>query len=166
MSNALNNRIGHGVDAHQLVAGTPLIIGGVSIPFQNGSKGHSDGDVLYHAIVDAILGALALGDIGQHFPSDDEMWRDVPSRKFLEHAKHLMQEKGYTAVNIDTTVILQEPELRSYISEMRENIACVLSISVDAVSVKATTTDHLGFTGSGNGIAATAVTLLIKKNGH
>ncbi len=166
MFNTLKNRIGQGVDVHQLVAGTPLIIGGVFIPFPSGSKGHSDGDVLYHAIVDAILGALALGDIGQHFPSDDEQLKNAPSQKFLEHAKHLMQEKGYTAVNIDTTVILQEPELRSYISEMRENIACVLSISVDAVSVKATTTDHLGVTGSGDGIAATAVALLIKKNGN
>ena len=165
MSNALNNRIGHGVDAHQLVAGTPLIIGGVSIPFPNGSKGHSDGDVLYHAIVDAILGALALGDIGQHFPSDDERWRDTPSRKFLEHAKHLMQKKEYMAVNIDATVILQAPEIRSYISDMRENISRFLSISVDSVSVKATTTDFLGFTGSGDGIAATAVVLL-KKNGN
>ncbi len=166
MSNALNNRIGQGVDVHQLVAGTPLIIGGVSIPFPNGSKGHSDGDILYHAIVDAILGALALGDIGQHFPSDDERWRDAPSRKFLEHAKHLMQEKGYKAVNLDATVILQEPEIRSYILEMRENIACVFSISIDAVSVKATTTDRLGFTGSGDGIVATAVVLLTKKNGN
>ena len=166
MSNTLKNRIGQGVDAHQLVAGTPLVIGGISIPFPSGSKGHSDGDVLYHAIVDAILGALALGDIGQHFPSDDERWRDAPSRKFLEHAKHLMQEKGYTVVNIDATVILQTPELRSYISEMRENIARVLSLSVDAVSVKATTTDRLGFTGSGDGILATAVVLLTKKNGN
>ena len=166
MSNAIKNRIGQGVDAHQLVAGTPLIIGGVSIPFSNGSKGHSDGDVLYHAIVDAILGALALGDIGQHFQSDDERWRDAPSRKFLEHAKHLMQEKGYTAVNIDATVILHTPELRSYISEMRENIARFLSISIDAVSVKATTTDHLGFTGSGRGIAATAMALLAENNGN
>ena len=151
---------------HQLVPGTPLIIGGVSISYSKGSKGHSDGDVLYHAIVDAILGALALGDIGQYFPSDDERWRDVPSRKFLEHAKQLMQEKGYTAVNIDATVILQTPELRSYISEMRENIAHYLSISVDAVSVKATTTDRLGFTGSGDGILATAVALLTKTNGN
>ena len=166
MSNTLKNRIGQGVDAHQLVAGTPLIIGGVSIPFSNGSKGHSDGDVLYHAIVDAILGALALGDIGQHFPSDDERWRNAASRKFLEHAKHLMQEKGYTAVNIDATVILQTPEIRSYISEMRENIAHFLSISVDTVSVKATTADRLGFIGSGDGIAATAVTLLTKKYGN
>ena len=162
----MKNRIGQGVDVHQLVVGTPFIIGGVSIPFPNGSKGHSDGDVLYHAIVDAILGALALGDIGHYFPSDDERWRDVSSRKFLEHAKHLMQEKGYTAVNIDATVILQEPELRSYILEMRENIACVFSISIDAVSVKATTTDRLGFTGSGDGIVATAVALLTKKNGN
>ena len=163
MSNALKNRIGQGVDAHELVAGTPLIIGGVSIPSPNGSKGHSDGDVLYHAIVDAILGALALGDLGQHFPSDDERWRDAASRKFLEHAKHLMQEKGYTAVNIDATVILQTPEIRSYILEMRGNIAHFLSISVDTVSVKATTSDRLGFTGSGDGIAATAVALLTKK---
>ena len=162
----MNNRIGQGVDVHQLVDGTPLIIGGVSIPYPKGLKGHSDGDVLYHAIVDALLGALSLGDIGQHFPSNEERWKDAPSRKFLEHAKHLMQEKGYTAVNIDATVILQTPELRSYISEMRENIACVLSLSVDAVSVKATTTDRLGFTGSGDGILATAVALLTKKNGN
>ena len=165
MFNTLKNRIGQGVDVHQLVAGTPLIIGGVSIPFPNGSKGHSDGDVLYHAIVDAILGALALGDIGQHFPSDDEQLKNAPSQKFLEHAKHLIHEKGYTVINIDSTVILQTPELRSYILEMRENIAHFLSISIDAVSVKATTTDRLGFTGSGNGIAATAVALLTKKNG-
>ena len=166
MSNVLKNRIGQGIDVHQLVAGSPLIIGGVSIPFPKGSKGHSDGDVLYHAIVDAILGALALGDIGQHFPSDDERWRDTPSRKFLEHTKHLMQKKEYMVVNIDATVILQTPELRSYISEMRENVARFLSISIDAVSVKATTTDHLGFTGSGDGITATAVALLAKKNGN
>ena len=162
----MKNRIGQGVDVHQLIAGTPLIIGGVSIPFPNGSKGHSDGDVLYHAIVDAILGALALGDLGQHFPSDNERWRNAASRKFLEHAKYLMQEKGYTAVNIDTTVILQEPELRSYISKISANIAHVLSISVDTVSVKATTTDHLGFTGSGEGIAAMAVVLLTEIDGN
>ena len=166
MSNVLINRIGQGIDVHQLVAGSPLIIGGVYIPFPNGSKGHSDGDVLYHAIVDAILGALALGDIGKHFPSDDERWKDAPSRKFLEHAKYLMQKKEYMAVNIDATVILQAPELRSYISEMRKNVARFLSISIDAVSVKATTTDHLGFTGSGDGITAIAVALLTKKNGN
>ena len=162
----MKNRIGQGVDVHQLIAGTPLIIGGVSIPYSKGSKGHSDGDVLYHAIVDAILGALALGDIGQYYPSDNKSWEDTPSRKFLKHAQYLMQEKGYTAVNIDATVILQEPHLSSYISEMRKNISHVLSISLDAVSVKATTTDSLGFTGTGVGIAATAVALLTETDGN
>ena len=156
----MKNRIGQGVDVHQLLAGAPLIIGGVSIPYSKGSKGHSDGDVLYHAIVDAILGALSLGDIGLHFPSDDDRWKDVNSRKFLEQAQYLMKEKGFVAVNIDTTIIIQEPRLSSYIEKMRENIASILSISIDSVSVKATTTDHLGFTGSGEGIAAIAVALL------
>ena len=156
----MKNRIGQGVDVHQLVAGPPLIIGGVSIPYSRGSKGHSDGDVLYHAIVDAILGALSLGDIGLHFPSDDERWKDVKSRKFLEQAQYLMKEKGFVAVNIDATIIIQEPRLSSYIEKMRENIASILSISIDSVSVKATTTDHLGFTGSGEGIAAMAIALL------
>jgi 2-C-methyl-D-erythritol 2,4-cyclodiphosphate synthase len=162
----LKNRIGQGVDVHQLVAGTPLIIGGVSIPYPKGSKGHSDGDVLYHAIVDAILGALAMGDIGQHFPSDDERWKDIQSREFLEHAQYLMQEKGYATVNIDATVILQKPGLSSYIPEMRRNIARVLSISIDSVSVKATTTDHLGFIGTEDGIAATAIVLLTEPDGN
>ena len=159
-------RIGQGVDVHQLLAGIPLIIGGVSIPYSKGSKGHSDGDVLYHAIVDAILGALALGDIGQYYPSDNKRWEDAPSRKFLKHTQYLMQEKGYAAVNIDATVILQEPHISSYISEMRKNISHVLSISLDAVSVKATTTDSLGFTGIGEGIAATAVALLAETDGN
>ena len=162
----MNHRIGQGIDVHHLVSGTPLIIGGVSIPFPRGSKGHSDGDVLLHAIVDAILGALSLGDIGRHFPSDDERWKDAKSRKFLEHAQYLMKEKGYAVLNIDATVILQEPELRSYISKISANIAHVLSISVDTVSVKATTTDHLGFTGSGEGIAAIAVALLTEIDGN
>ena len=145
---------------------TPLIIGGVSIPYYKGSKGHSDGDVLYHAIVDAILGALAMGDIGQHFPSNDERWKDAPSRKFLEHSQYFIKEKGFVVVNIDATVILQEPRLSSYILEMRENISNVLSLSIDAISVKATTTDQMGFTGSGDGIAATAVVLLTATNGN
>ena len=162
----MKNRIGQGIDVHQLVSGTPLIIGGVSIPYARGSEGHSDGDVLYHAIVDAILGALALGDIGQHFPSDDEQWKNAKSQKFLEHARYLMQEKGYEAVNIDATVILQEPRLSTYLSEMRDNIAHVLSISVHFVSVKATTTDHLGFIGSGECIASIAVALLEKTDGN
>ena len=159
-------KIGQGIDVHQLVTGPPLIIGGVSIPYSKGSKGHSDGDVLYHSIVDAILGALALGDIGQHFPSGDERWKDAPSKKFLEHAQYLMQEKGYATVNIDATVVLQEPQLLSYISAMRQNIARVLSIAVDSVSVKATTSDHMGLTGTGAALAATALVLLIETNGN
>ena len=159
------NRIGQGVDVHQLVAGTPLIIGGVLIPYTKGSAGHSDGDVLYHAIVDSLLGALSLGDIGHHFPSDDDDWKDAHSLQFLQHTQHLIKKKDYATVNIDSTVIIQEPKLGSYILEMRENIANVLSISIDAVSVKATTTDHLGFTGTGEGLAATAVALLLKTNG-
>ena len=162
----MNNRIGQGTDFHQLIIGIPLIIGGVSIPYSKGSKGHSDGDVLYHSIVDAILGALALGDIGQHFPSGDERWKDAPSQKFLEHAQYLMQEKGYATVNIDATVVLQEPQLLSYISAMRQNIARVLSIPVDSVSVKATTSDHMGLTGTGAALAATALVLLIETNGN
>ena len=162
----MNNRIGQGIDVHRLVTRTPLIIGGVSIPYSKGSKGHSDGDVLYHAIVDAILGALAMGDIGQHFPSDDERWKDAPSQKFLEHSQYFIKEKGFVVVNIDATVILQEPRLSSYILEMRENISNILSLSIDAISVKATTTDLLGFTGSGDGIAATAVVLLTATNGN
>ena len=162
----MKNRIGQGIDIHQLVAGTSLVIGGVSIPYSKGSKGHSDGDVLYHAIVDAILGALSMGDIGQHFPPDDKRWEDARSIKFLEHAQYLMQEKGYAACNIDATVILQEPRLSSFISEMRENISHVLSIHLDTVSVKATTTDHLGFIGSGEGIAAIAIALLTETNGN
>ena len=159
-------RIGQGVDVHQLLAGIPLIIGGVSIPYSKGSKGHSDGDVLYHAIVDAILGALALGDIGQHFPSDDERWKNAPSLKFLEHANYLMQEKGYKTINIDTTVILQEPILSSYILEMQPFGICFPFNILDAVSVKATTTDFLGFTGTGVGIASTAVALLTETDGN
>ena len=161
----MHTRIGQGIDVHQLIAGIPLIIGGVSILYSKGSKGHSDGDVLYHAIVDAILGALALGDIGQHFPSDDERWKDTKSLKFLKHAQYLTQEKGYKVSNIDTTVILQEPSLSSFIITMRENIASILSISVDDVSVKATTTDYLGFSGSGEGIAATAIVFLKETDG-
>ena len=153
-------RIGQGIDVHQLIADIPLVIGGVSIPYSKGSKGHSDGDVLYHAIVDAILGALSLGDIGQYFPSDDMRWKNSNSKKFLEHAQYLILEKGFTVVNIDTTIILQEPQISVYVPEMRENIAKILSISIDSVSIKVTTSDYLGFVGSSDGIIATAGLLL------
>ena len=155
-------RIGNGIDIHQLEEGIPLIIGGVPIPCQKGSKGHSDGDVLFHAIVDAILGSLSLGDIGKYFPSDNSKWKNADSRIFLEHVFKLINEKGYSVENIDTTIILQEPIINPHILQMREKIASILSADLDQVSVKATTTDKLGFIGKGEGIAATASVLLKK----
>ena len=161
----MQNRIGYGIDAHQLEVGIPLIVGGVSIPFPKGSKGHSDGDVLFHAIVDAIFGSLALGDIGQHFPSDESRWENANSRKFLDHAFTLMTEKGFSIVNVDATIILQDPKLTSHILQMRKNLADILSADLDQISVKATTTDKMGFIGKGEGIAATAVVLILDNNG-
>ena len=155
-------RIGNGIDIHQLEEGIPLIIGGVPIPFQKGSKGHSAGDVLFHAIVDAILGSLSLGDIGKYFPSDNSKWKNADSRIFLEHVFKLINEKGYSLENIDATIILQEPIINPHILHMREKIASILSADLDQISVKATTTDKLGFIGKGEGIAATA-SVLIKK---
>ena len=156
-------RIGHGIDAHKLKADIPLIIGGVTIPFSKGSKGHSDGDVLFHCIVDALLGALALGDIGMHFPSSDNRWKNANSKKFLEHSNALMIEEGYAIENIDATVILQEPKLSSYILQMRTNIANILSTDLNQISIKATTTDKMGFIGKGEGIIASS-TLLVSSN--
>jgi len=156
----LPTRIGNGFDVHQLEAGTPLIIGGVSIPFHKGSMGHSDGDVLLHAIVDALLGSLALGDIGTHFPSDDARWKDADSRKFLEHAYTLIKENGFSVENVDSVIILQIPAVAPYLLKMRKNIAQILSTDLDQISVKATTTDNLGYIGKGDGIAATAVVLI------
>ena len=157
--------IGNGIDTHQLEEGVPLVIGGVSIPYFKGSKGHSDGDVLFHAIVDAILGSLALGDIGQHFPSDESRWENANSRKFLDHAFTLMTEKGFSIVNVDATIILQDPKLTSHILQMRKNLADIFSADLDQISVKATTTDKMGFIGKGEGIAATAVVLILDNNG-
>ena len=158
----MKHRIGQGVDVHQFENGAPLIIGGVSIPYTKGSKGHSDGDVLYHSIVDAILGALALGDIGEYFPSDDDRWENADSKIFLKHIQSLMKEKNYMIGNIDSTIILQNPQINPYILEMRKNIANILSIPVDSISVKATTTDKLGFIGTEDGLAAMAVVLLVE----
>ena len=154
--------IGNGIDVHQLEESIPLVIGGVSIPSSKGSRGHSDGDVLFHAIVDAILGSLSLGDIGKYFPSNSPRWKNADSIIFLEHACKLMGEKGYSVENIDATVILQNPVLNPYIKKMRENIATVLLVSLDRISVKATSTDKLGFIGKGKGIAAIASTLIQK----
>ena len=161
----MQNRVGYGVDAHRLEAGVHLVVGGVSIPFPKGSKGHSDCDVLFHSIVDAILGSLALGDIGQHFPSDESRWENANSRKFLDHAFTLMTEKGFSIVNVDATIILQDPKLTSHILQMRKNITDILSANLDQISVKATTTDKMGFIGKGEGIAAVAMVLISNNNG-
>lgn len=153
-------RIGTGYDVHKLVEGRDLIIGGVNIPHKLGLLGHSDADVLLHAIMDAILGAAALGDIGKHFPDTDEAYRGASSMKLLARVAELIQEQGYVAGNIDATVIAQQPKLRPYIDTMRENVASTLGIPVDCVNIKATTEEHLGFTGREEGISAQAVCLL------
>jgi 2-C-methyl-D-erythritol 2,4-cyclodiphosphate synthase len=153
-------RIGHGFDVHQLVEGRRCIIGGVDIPFEKGLKGHSDADVLLHAICDALLGAAALGDIGKHFPDTDERYKDIDSRQLLKHVAELLKKKGYTVLNIDCTVIAEAPKLAPYITVMREHIAEDLGVTLDAVNVKATTTEKLGFTGRGEGIASEAVCLI------
>lgn len=162
----MDYRIGQGTDTHQLVEGTPLIIGGVSIPFHKGSKGHSDGDVLLHAIVDALLGAISQGDIGSHFPSNDERWKGANSMIFLKHAYNLMKEMGYEIQNIDGTIILQEPHISQFIPKMIENIETILESDKSQISVKATTTDHLGFIGNGSGISANSIVLIRKLNGN
>ena len=153
-------RIGHGYDVHKLISGRKLILGGVDIPYDKGLLGHSDADVLLHAISDALLGAAALGDIGKHFPPDDERFRDADSLLLLAHVGKLVKESGYTVSNIDSTVLAQRPKLAPHIEKMRENIARALELDVSAVSVKATTEEGLGFTGSGDGIAAHAVALI------
>ena len=159
-------RIGQGIDAHQLEEGTPLIIGGVLIPSDKGSIGHSDGDVLYHAIVDACLGAMALGDIGQYFPSSNNKWKNMNSKHFMVETYMLMNKKGYKIANIDSTIILQEPQINCHIKKMKKNISEIFSMSINDVSVKATTTDNLGFIGLGKGIAATSIVIILKDNGN
>ena len=153
-------RIGSGYDVHKLVPGRPLIIGGVTIPYEKGLLGHSDADVLLHAISDALLGAAALGDIGKHFPDTDPAYKDADSLELLRKVGHLLSEKRYIIENIDATVIAQAPKMRPYIDQMREKIASALELDVNQVNVKATTEEGLGFTGAGEGIAAQAVALL------
>lgn len=155
-------RIGHGYDVHRLTEGRALIIGGVDIPYEKGLKGHSDADVLTHAVCDSLLGAAALGDIGYHFPDSDPAYKGISSIKLLSFVGKLLKEKGYSVVNIDSTVIAQAPKLAPFIAEMRRNMAAALGLDTDAVSVKATTEEHLGFTGNGQGIAAHAVCLIEK----
>lgn len=153
-------RIGHGFDVHQLVEGRKCIIGGVDIPHPKGLKGHSDADVLLHAICDALLGAAALGDIGKHFPDTDPRFKGIDSRGLLRHVAALIKEKGYDVVNVDATVIAEEPKLAKHIATMCVNIAADIGVANDCVNVKATTTEKLGFTGRGEGIAAEAVCLI------
>lgn len=154
-------RIGQGFDVHKFGGDGPIILGGVSIPYSQGLLAHSDGDVLLHALSDALLGALALGDIGKHFPDNDATFKGVDSRVLLRQIVTLMNEKGYQIANIDTTIIAQSPRMAPFIDAMRENIAHDCHCPLDAVSVKATTTETLGFTGRKEGIAAQAVVLLL-----
>lgn len=156
-------RIGSGYDVHKLVENRDLILGGVKIPYEKGLLGHSDADVLLHAIMDALLGAAALGDIGCHFPDTDHAYKGADSKKLLYCVLDLISEKEYCIINIDATIIAQKPKLKPYILEMREHIAAVLGIELDQINVKATTEEGLGFTGAGEGIAASAVCLLQKK---
>ena len=154
-------RIGQGFDVHQLVAGRKLIIGGVDIPYDQGLLGHSDADVLLHAICDALLGAAALGDIGKHFADTDAKFKNIDSRILLREVSRLLNNAGFRVGNVDATIIAQAPKMAPHIAQMVENIAADLGIAMNAVNVKATTTEKLGYTGRGEGIAAQAVALLL-----
>lgn len=155
-------RIGHGYDVHRLVEGRKLILGGVEVPFEKGLLGHSDADVLAHAVMDAVLGAAALGDIGKHFPDTDPEYSGADSLKLARRVAEILHENGWKIENIDSTILCQRPKLAAYIPAMREKLAEAFGLPVEAVSVKATTEEHLGFTGEGLGIAAHAVALIEK----
>ena len=161
MSEIPSFRIGHGFDVHQLVVGRKCIIGGVDIAYERGLLGHSDADVLLHAICDALLGAAALGDIGKHFPDNDAKFNDINSRELLRHVGALIKDRGYAISNIDATIIAQEPKMAPHIPNMVINIASDLHLELSQVNVKATTTENLGFAGRGEGIAVEAVCLLV-----
>jgi 2-C-methyl-D-erythritol 2,4-cyclodiphosphate synthase len=154
-------RIGHGFDVHQLVENRPLVIGGITIPYEKGLLGHSDADVLLHAIADAILGAMGLGDIGKHFPDTDPRFKDADSAELLGEVWKMAVAKGMRLGNLDSTIIAQQPKMAPYIMQMRERIAAILEVEVDQVNVKASTTEKLGFVGRGEGIATEAVVLLL-----
>ena len=156
-------RIGHGYDVHRLTEGRPLILGGIHIPYERGLLGHSDADVLAHAVMDALLGAAALGDIGGLFPDSDERWRGADSLRLLEQVTALLAENGWEIGNVDATVLAQAPKLAPYIPEMRQKLAAAMGVNASQVSVKATTEEHLGFTGAGEGMACHAVALLTEK---
>lgn len=150
-------KTGIGIDVHAFTDGDGLVLGGVKVPYQRSVSSHSDGDVVIHAIVDALLGAVGAGDLGTHFPSSDQRWKDADSRLFLREASNILKQAGATLNNVDCTVILQEPALAPHIPQMRKLLAADLEVDLSQVSIKATTTDHLGFTGRGEGIAALAV---------
>ncbi len=153
-------RIGHGYDVHRLTEGKKLILGGVTIPYERGLLGHSDADVLVHSIMDAILGAAALGDIGKHFPDTDDQYKGADSLRLLREVVRIVQKEGYQIINIDSTVIAQRPKLKDHMEEMRKNIAECCHIEISQVNVKATTEEGLGFTGRGEGISSHAVVLI------
>lgn len=155
-------RIGHGYDVHRLVEGRKLILGGCEIPYEKGLMGHSDADVLCHAVMDALLGALALGDIGRHFPDNDPKYQNADSMKLLDTVMNVLAQSGYSVSNVDATVIAQRPKLAPYMDEIRQNLAKGLQVDLSQVNVKATTEESLGFTGRGEGISAHAVCLLKK----
>ncbi len=155
-------RIGHGYDVHRLTEGRPLILGGVTIPFEKGLDGHSDTDVLVHAVLDALLGAAGKGDIGRHFPDTDESLRGIDSLILADRVREILSLDGWTVSNIDATVIAQRPKLAAYLSEMTDHLAAALGTTPDRINVKATTEEKLGFTGRGEGIAAHAVCLIVR----
>ena len=156
-------RIGHGYDVHRLTEGRPLILGGVTVPYERGLLGHSDADVLAHAVMDALLGAAALGDIGGMFPDSDERWRGADSLRLLEQVTARLAENGWAIGNVDATVLAQAPKLAPHIPEMRQKLAAAMGVDASQVSVKATTEERLGFTGAGEGMACHAVALLSRK---
>lgn len=156
-------RIGSGYDVHQLVEGRALIVGGVTIPYDKGLLGHSDGDVLLHAIMDSLIGAMALGDIGKHFPDTDPAYKGADSMVLMGHVKKLMDEEGYELGNLDATIIAQRPKMAPHIDAMRAKVADILGVAVNQVNIKATTEEGLGFTGEGLGISAQSVALLVSK---
>lgn len=160
----MSYRIGTGIDFHQLVEGRALWIGGVQIPHYKGALGHSDADVLLHAICDALLGALALGDIGIHFPNTDPAYKDIDSKKLLAHTLELIRKEGYEVVNVDSTLCLEKPKISPHLDAMREAISSVLQIERNAVSIKATTTEKMGFAGREEGLMAQATALLKKRD--
>jgi 2-C-methyl-D-erythritol 2,4-cyclodiphosphate synthase len=159
----MNIRIGQGFDVHAFGEGDHVVIGGVRIPHERGVVAHSDGDVAIHALCDAMLGALALGDIGQHFPPNDMRWKDANSRDFLRHSNDLIAQHGWAVGNADITIVCERPKIGPHAQAMRECMAADLGVGIDAVSVKATTSEKLGFTGRGEGIAAQAVVLLVQR---